>query len=139
MERQEDEGGTGPDNGIKSEHIPMLPTLSKDDSNSNVLYKGPKEITLQIGGNSDDIVNCMKILLYRHSLEDCGSSQLYLYVCLSVCVSVCVSVCPAFTAYISVTMGWILIKLGGNVGTLVRLIVLKFEHSAAKGNTTHKG
>ena len=50
---------------------------------------------------------------YRHSLVDCGSSQLYL----SVCVCVCVSVCPAFTAYISVTMGRILIKLGGNVGT----------------------
>ena len=49
------------------------------------------------------------------------------------------SVCPAFTAYISVTMGWILIKLGENVGTSVQLIVLKFEHSAAKGNTTHKG
>ena len=54
-------------------------------------------------------------------------------------LSVCVSVCPAFTAYISVTIGAILIKLGGNVGTLVRLIVLKFEHSAAKGKTTHKG
>ena len=49
------------------------------------------------------------------------------------------SVCPAFTAYISVTMGWILIKLGENVGTLVQLIVLKFEHSAVKGNTTDKG
>ena len=47
--------------------------------------------------------------IFRHSLVDCGSSQLYL--------SVCVCVCPAFTAYISDTMGWILIKLGGNVGT----------------------
>ena len=62
-----------------------------------------------------------------------------LSVCVSVCVSVCLSVCPAFTAYISLTMSWILIKLDGNVGTLIRLIVLKFEHSAAKGNTTHKG
>ena len=62
-----------------------------------------------------------------------------LCVCLSVCLSVCVSVCPAFTGYISVTMGWILIKLGGNVETLVQLIVFKFEHSAAKGKTTHKG
>ena len=68
---------------------------------------------------------------YRHSLVDCGSSQLYL--------SVCLSVCPAFTAYISVTMGWILIKLGEYPGTLVRLNVLKFVHSAEKGNTTHKG
>ena len=36
-------------------------------------------------------------------------------------------------------MSRILIKLGENVGTLVRLIVLKFEHSATKGSTTHKG
>ena len=54
-----------------------------------------------------------------------------------ICQSVCLSVCPAFTAYIAVTMGWILIKLGENFGILVQLIMLKFEHSAAKGNTTH--
>ena len=42
-------------------------------------------------------------------------------------VCVCLSVCPAFTAYISLTVGWILIKLSENVGTLVRLIVLKFH------------
>ena len=48
-------------------------------------------------------------------------------VILSVCVYVCVSVCPAFTAYISLTMGRILIKFDENVGTLVRLIVLKFH------------
>ena len=59
--------------------------------------------------------------------------------CLSLCPSVPLSVCPAIKAYISVTMSWILMKLGENVGTLVRLIVLKFERSAAKGNTTHKG
>ena len=56
-----------------------------------------------------------------------------------ICLCVCLPVCPAFTAYISVTIGWILIKLGEKFGTLVQLIVLKFEHSAAKGNTTHKG
>ena len=33
----------------------------------------------------------------------------------SVSVSVCLCVCPAFTAYISITMGRILIKLGRNV------------------------
>ena len=76
-----------------------------------------------------------KLEFYRHSLVDCGSSQLYLSVYL--CVYLCV--CPAFTAYISVTMDRILIKFGENVGTSVRLIVLKFEHSAAKGNTTHEG
>ena len=31
--------------------------------------------------------------IYRHSLGDCGSSQLYLSVCLCVCVSVCLCVC----------------------------------------------
>ena len=49
--------------------------------------------------------------VYHHSLVDYGSSQLYLSVC------VCLSVCPAFTAYISITMGRIFRKLGGNVGT----------------------
>ena len=51
-------------------------------------------------------------------------------------LSVCVSVCPAFMAYIFVTVGRILIKLGENVGTQVRWIVLKFKNSAAKGNVT---
>ena len=46
-----------------------------------------------------------------------------------ICLCVYLCVCPAFTAYISLTMSRILIKLGENVGTLVRLIVLKFEHS----------
>ena len=74
-------------------------------------------------------------IFYRHSLVDCGSSQLYL----SVCLCVCVCVAPAFTAYISLTMGRILIKPGENVGTSARLIVLKFKHSAARDKTTHKG
>ena len=39
----------------------------------------------------------------------------------------CVCVCYAFMAYISFTMGQILIKLSENVGTLVQLIVLKFH------------
>ena len=56
-----------------------------------------------------------------------------------ICVCVCLSVCPAFTAYISLTIDQILIKLGENVETSIRLIVLKFENFAAKGNTTHKG
>ena len=56
----------------------------------------------------------------------CG---LWLLQTLSVCmfICVCLSVCPAFTAYITLTMCRILIKLGENVGTLVRLIVLKFH------------
>ena len=59
---------------------------------------------------------------------DCGSYKLY--------ICVCVCVCPVFTAYISVTMGRILINLGENVGTQVRWILVKFEISAAKGNIT---
>ena len=47
--------------------------------------------------------------IYRNSLGDCGSSKLFL--------SVCLSVCPAFADYITVTMGQIGMKLGGNVGT----------------------
>ena len=48
---------------------------------------------------------------------------LFACVCESVCI--CLSVCPAFTAFISVTVGQILMKLGRNVGTEVRLIFLK--------------
>ena len=33
-------------------------------------------------------------------------------------LSLALSVCPAVKAYISVTMDWILMKLGGSVGTL---------------------
>ena len=44
-----------------------------------------------------------------------------------ICVSVCVSVCPAFTAYNSLTLYRILIKLSENVGILIRLIVSKFH------------
>ena len=54
---------------------------------------------------------------------DCGSYKLS--VC--VCVCVCLSVRNAFTAYISFTMGRVLIKLDENVGTSVRLIVSQFH------------
>ena len=47
---------------------------------------------------------------YRHSLWSVAPTNF---------ISVCLSVCPAFTAYISLTMGRILIKLGENVGILV--------------------
>ena len=50
-----------------------------------------------------------------------------------ICVSVCVSVCPTFTAYVSLTLGRILIRLGENVGTLVRLIVSKFHCATPLG------
>ena len=49
------------------------------------------------------------------------------FICVCVCLCVCVSVCPTFTAYILLTVGRSLIKIGENVGTLVRLIVLKFH------------
>ena len=52
-------------------------------------------------------------------------------------LSVCVSVCPALMAYISVTSSRILIKLGGNVGTQVRLIVLKFHFNRFSDDACH--
>ena len=52
--------------------------------------------------------------VYCHCLGDCGSFKL-------------LSVCPAFTAYILFTIGQILMKLCGRVGTKVCLIVLKFH------------
>ena len=57
------------------------------------------------------------------------SWRLRLFQTSSVCVCVCLSVCPAFTAYVSVTIGLILMKLVGSVGTKVRLIVSKFHLS----------
>ena len=53
--------------------------------------------------------------------------QQTVYVCVCVCVCVCLSVCPAFTAYTSLPIGWILVKLRENVETLIRLIVIKFH------------
>ena len=50
--------------------------------------------------------------LYRHSLSVTPET----IICPSVCPFVCLSVCPAIKAYISVTMSWILMKLGENVG-----------------------
>ena len=58
-------------------------------------------------------------VFYRHSLIDCASSKLYL--------SVCLCMCPVFTAFISITMCWILKELGGHVETQNRLIALKFQ------------
>ena len=57
-----------------------------------------------------------KNIFYRHSLWTVAPTNF-----------ICVSVCLAFTAYILLTMGRILIKLCENVGTLVRLIVSKFH------------
>ena len=44
--------------------------------------------------------------------------SLSLCTCVCVCLSVCLSVCPTFTAYISLTMGRILVKLDENVGPI---------------------
>ena len=44
-------------------------------------------------------------------------------------LSLCVSVCPAFTAYISLTMGQILIKLGENVGTSIVCIKISLRYA----------
>ena len=39
----------------------------------------------------------------------------------------CMSVCPAVTAYISTTVGRILMKLSGTVGTWIRLVFVNFR------------
>ena len=64
--------------------------------------------------------------IYRHSVRDCGSSILYLSVC----------VCPALTAYISVSMGQIQMKHSDNVRTQAQLIVLKFHKSSFSNDVT---
>ena len=66
---------------------------------------------------------------YRHSL----SVTPFPIICHFVPLSLCLSVCPAIKAYISVTMSWILMKLGESVGTQVRLIVLKFHCASPLG------
>ena len=52
---------------------------------------------------------------YRHSLSVTPES----IICPSLSLSprLCLSVCPAIEAYISVTISWILMKLGESVGT----------------------
>ena len=73
------------------------------------------------------IMNTMKLhrKIYNNLLSsqsvDCGSYKLYLceYLCVCVCRCVCVCVCATFTAYISITVGRILIKLGEYVWNLV--------------------
>ena len=47
----------------------------------------------------------------------CDSRNDYLSLSLSSAPRLSLSVCPAIKAYISVTMGWILMKLGESVGT----------------------
>ena len=56
-------------------------------------------------------------------LEQIQSGRLWL---LQTCV------CSMFTAYISVTIGLILIKLGGGVGTWVQLNILEFHKPGGK-------
>ena len=53
--------------------------------------------------------------LYRHSLSVTPDP----IICPSLLgsLSLCLSVCPTIKAYISVTMSWILMKLGESVGT----------------------
>ena len=57
------------------------------------------------------------VIIYRHSLWTLAPTNL---------ISLSLSV-PLLRLIISLTMGWILIKHGENVGTSVRLIVLKFN------------
>ena len=52
-------------------------------------------------------------MIYRHRHSVTPET----IICPSVPLSVPLSVCPAIKAYISVTMSWIWMKLGGSVGT----------------------
>ena len=52
---------------------------------------------------------------YRHSLS--VTPETIICPSLSLLGSLCLSVCPAIKAYISVTMSWILMKVGESVGT----------------------
>ena len=53
-----------------------------------------------------------------YAVKDCDPcDRAILSVPLSSAPRLSLSVCPAIKAYISVTMGWILMKLGENVGT----------------------
>ena len=54
-------------------------------------------------------------MIYRHSLSVTPETIICHFLSLS--LSVCLSVCPAIKAYISVTISWILMKLGESVGT----------------------
>ena len=53
------------------------------------------------------------LLDFRHSLSVTPET----IICHSISLSISLSVCPAIKAYISVTMSWILMKLGESVGT----------------------
>ena len=62
---------------------------------------------------------------YRHSLSVTPETIISVtpetiichFLCPSVSLSLSLSVCPAIKAYISVTISWILMKLGESVGT----------------------
>ena len=54
---------------------------------------------------SQSYYKCIR-LIHRHSRRDRAPPNF-----------ICLSVCSAFTAHISVTIHWILMKLGGRVGT----------------------
>ena len=54
---------------------------------------------------------------YRHSLSVTPFPIICHFLSPSVSLSLSLSVCPAIKAYISVTMSWIMMKLGESVGT----------------------
>ena len=70
----------------------------------------PKKMYACIGTYSAAVMPLGKGNFYSYSLGDCGSSKLYLSVCLSVCV------CPAFTVYNLIATGRTLMKYGGSGG-----------------------
>ena len=73
-----------------------------------------KECHQTFAERSDSVVSTF----YCYSLYcDLRFDYLSLFPWLSLSLSSALSVCPAVKAYISLTMGWILMKLGESVGT----------------------
>ena len=64
-----------------------------------------------------DLAHLVKLKHETLDLDFIVTVFLWLQKRLSVPLSSALSVCPAIKAYISVTMGWILMKLGESVGT----------------------
>ena len=62
-------------------------------------------------------MNELNYYYYRHSLSVTPETIICPSVPLSLSLSLSLSVCPAIKAYISVTISWILMKLGKSVGT----------------------
>ena len=71
------------------------------------------QIWIKLGKSVGTSGRLIVLRFNRHSL----SVTPFPIICHFVCPFVLLSVCPAIIAYISVTISWILMKLGESVGT----------------------